>query len=148
MARRCSAPLTGHAAFERRSGEQVVAQFLRITSQPIPDLREQGLPDDVAAVIEHAMARDPSDRPATAAEFGDELREIQRSHGLPSTRWRVPSSWRGTPSRRGAVDRSCAHLGDADTAHPGDKYRPPVALRSLVARDRLADVLRAAGGGA
>ncbi|HZN84164.1 MAG TPA: serine/threonine-protein kinase, partial [Mycobacterium sp.] len=34
--------LTGHAAFERRSGEQVVAQFLRITSQPIPDLREQG----------------------------------------------------------------------------------------------------------
>ena len=27
--------LTGHAAFERRSGEQVVAQFLRMTSQPI-----------------------------------------------------------------------------------------------------------------
>ena len=41
--------MTGHAAFERRSGEKVVAQFLRITSQPIPDLREQGLPSDVAA---------------------------------------------------------------------------------------------------
>jgi ATP/maltotriose-dependent transcriptional regulator MalT len=25
------------------------------------------------------------------------------------------------------------------------KYRPPVVLRSLVARDRLADVIRAAG---
>ena len=31
--------LTGHAAYERRSGEQVVAQFLRIASEPVPDLR-------------------------------------------------------------------------------------------------------------
>ena len=74
--------LTGHAAFERRAGEQVVTQFLRITSQPIPDLREQGLPTDVAAIIERAMARDPADRPGTAAEFGDELREIQRRGGV------------------------------------------------------------------
>ena len=35
------AALTGHAAFERRSGEQVVAQFLRIASESAPDLREQ-----------------------------------------------------------------------------------------------------------
>ena len=28
------------------------------------------------------MARDPADRPATAAKFGDELREIQRSYGV------------------------------------------------------------------
>src|SRR5271166_932165 len=74
--------LTGHAAFERRSGEQVVAQFLRITSHPIPDLCEQGLPADVAAVIERAMARNPADRPASAAAFGEELRDIQRSHGV------------------------------------------------------------------
>ncbi len=56
--------LTGHAAYERRSGERVIAQFLRITSQPIPDLRKQGLPADVAAAIERAMARHPADRPA------------------------------------------------------------------------------------
>src|ERR1700756_1718676 len=74
--------LTGHAAYERRSGEQVVAQFLRITSQPIPDLREHGLPDDVAAIIERAMSRDPTDRPASAAQFGDELRETQRGSGV------------------------------------------------------------------
>src|ERR1700756_3177212 len=73
--------LTGHAAFERRSGEKVVSQFLRITSQPIPDLREHGLPDDVAAIIERAMSRDPSARPASAAAFGDELREVQRILG-------------------------------------------------------------------
>src|SRR3954451_3369921 len=74
--------LTGHAAFERRSGEQVIAQFLRVTSQPTPDLRTQGLPADVAAIIERPMARDPADRPATAAEFGDELREVQRRNSV------------------------------------------------------------------
>src|ERR1700736_5640502 len=74
--------LTGHAAYERRSGEQVVAQFLRITSEPVPDLREHGLPDDVAAIIERAMSRAPADRPASAAQFGDELRATQRGSGL------------------------------------------------------------------
>ena len=48
--------VTGHAAFERHSGEQIVAQFIRITTQPVPDLREQGIPDDVSAAIEHAMS--------------------------------------------------------------------------------------------
>ncbi|MFE7418123.1 protein kinase [Rhodococcus sp. NPDC057529] len=75
--------LTGHAAFERRSGEQVVAQFLRITTQPVPDLREHGIPDDVSDVIARAMSRSPGERPATAADFGEELRRIQLDRGLP-----------------------------------------------------------------
>ncbi|MFE3001709.1 protein kinase [Nocardia sp. NPDC059246] len=72
--------LTGHAAFERRSGEQVVAQFLRITTQPVPDLRERGIPDDVCALIEAAMSRDARERPA-AAVFGQQLQRIQQAHG-------------------------------------------------------------------
>ena len=75
--------LTGHAAFERRSGEQVVAQFLRITTQAVPDLREHGIPEDVSAVIARAMSREPGARPATAADFGEELRGLQRAHGFP-----------------------------------------------------------------
>jgi hypothetical protein len=50
--------LIGHAAFERRSGEDVVAQFLRITTQPVPDLRQSGIPADVCSVVEAAMSRD------------------------------------------------------------------------------------------
>ncbi|WP_306307125.1 protein kinase domain-containing protein [Nocardia cerradoensis] len=72
--------LTGHAAFERRSGEQVVAQFVRITSQPVPDLRESGIPGNVAEVVESAMNRDPSARPS-AAELGDAIRRVQRQFG-------------------------------------------------------------------
>ncbi|RYF61226.1 MAG: protein kinase [Comamonadaceae bacterium] len=75
--------LTGHAAFERRSGEQVVAQFLRITTQEVPDLREHGIPEDVSDTIARAMSRSPDQRPATAANFGEELRRIQRNYGFP-----------------------------------------------------------------
>jgi serine/threonine-protein kinase PknK len=139
--------MTGHAAFERRSGEKVVAQFLRITSQPIPDLRGQGLPSDVATAIEHAMARNPSDRPFSAAELGEQLRDIQRSHGVfvDEMAHRVEL---GVESRKAPAAPSArrAHTSATPTPPtPATKYRPPVALKSLVARDRLADVLRAAG---
>nr|WP_231390373.1 serine/threonine-protein kinase [Nocardia sp. CNY236] len=73
--------LTGHAAFERQVGERVVAQFLRITTQPVPDLREQDIPSDVAAAIEEAMAQDVAARPSSAYEFGEMLRAAQRAHG-------------------------------------------------------------------
>ncbi|QDC12762.1 kelch repeat-containing protein [Rhodococcus ruber] len=73
--------ITGRAAFERRTGEEIIAQFLRITSQPIPDLRPHGIPDDVCTAIEHAMSVDPARRPATAADFGRELQQVQARHG-------------------------------------------------------------------
>ncbi|MEV4128823.1 protein kinase [Nocardia sp. NPDC049707] len=72
--------LTGHAAFERRSGDQVVAQFLRITGQPVPDLREGGIPSDLAAVVESAMNQDPRQRPS-AAGLGELIRQVHRDHG-------------------------------------------------------------------
>jgi ATP/maltotriose-dependent transcriptional regulator MalT len=138
--------LTGHAAFERRSGERVVAQFLRITSQPVPDLREHGFPPEVAAVIERAMARDPAARPAGAAAFGDELREVQRVLGTAVDEMARPVELgvehRTSPVAPAAVRRDTT----APTPPtPTTKYRPPVATRSLVARDRLVDVLRAGG---
>lgn len=74
--------VTGHAAFERRSGEQLVAQFVRIAGESAPDLRDRGIPDDVAAVVERAMSRDVDERPS-AMTLGDEIRRIQASHGVP-----------------------------------------------------------------
>jgi predicted ATPase len=76
------AALTGHAAFERRSGEQVIAQFLRIASESAPDLREGGVPDDVAAIVEMAMTRDPHDRPSVV-ELCAEIQRVQARHGFP-----------------------------------------------------------------
>lgn len=76
------AAITGHAAFERRSGEHVVAQFLRITSESAPDPREHGVPEDVSAIIETSMCGDPGGRPS-AADLGRQLREAQARHGFP-----------------------------------------------------------------
>ncbi|MDT5225420.1 MAG: serine/threonine-protein kinase PknK [Mycobacterium sp.] len=136
--------LTGHAAFERRAGEQVIAQFLRITSQPIPDLREQGLPADVAAIIERAMARDPADRPGAAAEFGDELREVQRHNGVAVDEMARPVDL--AVERRKSPAPTPVRSDSATTPPtPATKYRPPVSTRSLVARSRVIDVLRAGG---
>ncbi|MFQ6398022.1 protein kinase domain-containing protein [Nocardia sp. KC 131] len=75
--------ITGHAAFERHTGERLVTQFVRITSTSLPDLHENGIPDIVSAAIEHAMAHDPDLRPATAAEFGDLLRAAEKALDLP-----------------------------------------------------------------
>jgi ATP/maltotriose-dependent transcriptional regulator MalT len=139
--------ITGHAAFERRSGEKVVAQFLRITSQPIPDLREDGLPSDVATVIEHAMSRDPTDRPTSASEFGEELRLLQRSHSIVVDEMAQPVKL-GVESRktRGIPSPHRPDTGVTPTPPtPATKYRPPVATRSLVARSRLIETIRAAG---
>src|ERR1700722_4081668 len=119
--------LTGHAAFERRSGEKVIAQFLRITSQPIPDLRERGLPADVAAVIERAMARDPADRPASAVAFGDELRETQRILGAAVDEMARPVELgverRTSPVAPSTVRRDTTATPTPPTPTPKD--RPP-----------------------
>ncbi|MDJ0414309.1 protein kinase domain-containing protein [Rhodococcus opacus] len=75
--------ITGHAPFERHEGEQVVAQFLRITTQPVPDLSSSEVPRDISGLIEQAMARTVGARPASAAEFGEQLRAAQRRHQRP-----------------------------------------------------------------
>ncbi|WP_345347772.1 protein kinase domain-containing protein [Rhodococcus olei] len=73
--------LTGHAAFERRTGENLVTQFLRITTQPVSDLREHGIAEDVSALIAAAMSRDRDQRPSATA-FGEAIRQVQRRRGF------------------------------------------------------------------
>jgi ATP/maltotriose-dependent transcriptional regulator MalT len=137
--------LTGHAAFERRAGEQVFAQFLRITSQPIPDLRDKGLPAGVAAGIERAMARDPGDRPPTAAAFGELLREIQRHSGVAVDEMAHPVELGVETRTPPATAPTGPPTSTTTPPTPATKYRPPVPARALVARDRLMNMLREGG---
>ncbi|MBY8863534.1 protein kinase [Nocardia sp. CA2R105] len=88
--------LTGHAAFERHDGENVMTQFLRITTEPIPDLQQNGLPDDVASLVSTAMSRDPDARP-TAAALGEALRRSQQQNGFPVDEMALPAE-PGRPS--------------------------------------------------
>jgi serine/threonine protein kinase/N-acetylneuraminic acid mutarotase len=74
--------IAGSAAHERKNDEDLVAQYLRISTTRVPDMRPEGIPDAVCAAIEHAMSIEPAQRPASAAEFGRELQSVQRSNGL------------------------------------------------------------------
>jgi len=135
---------TGHAVFERRKGEQMVAQFLRITQHPMPNLRDSGLPADVCAVIEQAMSRNTYDRPATAKEFGDQLREVQRMHGLAVDDMAVPipaPMIRYNPSR--SVGTPSYPVRGLTPPAPATRFQPPVSTKALVDRTRLIKVLRA-----
>ncbi len=82
--------VAGYPAFERRDGEEMIAQFLRITGQPVPNLRIAGVPETLCAVLERGMAKDPDDRPARAEMFGQELQEVQRAAGIPVTEMALP----------------------------------------------------------
>ena len=136
--------LTGHAAFQRRSGEHLIAQFLRISTEPLPDLDAAGIPDDVARAVEHAMARPPEKRPTSAAAFGEELQAIERAHGLVVDDMLAPASQpRAEPQPPDARERVRSDAVSPRTPPvPVTKFRPPTSSRKMVRRQRLLDALR------
>ena len=111
------AALTGHAAFERRDGEQLVAQFLRITGEPMPDVRAPGIDDDVAAVVSAAMARDPGERPS-ALELGVLLLGLQGRRGLVVDDMVVQESQRQDALAKQAVAPASGHSPDVKLLVP------------------------------
>ena len=74
--------IAGRAPHERKADEDLIAHYLRITSTPVPDLRPGGIPADLCATIEKAMAIEPAERYASVADFGREMQFVQRHNGL------------------------------------------------------------------
>ena len=120
--------IAGRAAFERREGEEIIAQFLRITGQPIPDLRGHGVPDELCAVLERAMAKDPADRPASAEAFGRELQGVQRDAGMPVAEMALPGGAAARGQERHRRHRGRAVRGPFAAAH----LEPAAAGRAAV----------------
>ncbi len=78
--------LTGGPAFAGESGEDIVVTVARVLRAPVPDLRVRGVPGPLADVVERLLAKDPGDRPASAAESASLLQAAQRATGQPVTR--------------------------------------------------------------
>jgi len=53
----------------------------RITTQAAPSLTSYGVPESAAAVLDRALSKDAADRPASAAEFGEQLASALRAAG-------------------------------------------------------------------
>ncbi|MFI6315507.1 protein kinase [Nocardia fusca] len=126
--------LTGHAAFERRRDENVVTQFRRITTQPVPDLRDSGIADDVSTLVETAMSRDRRERPSAAA-LGEAIGRVQRRCGFSTSK--IALSTDPVPERE--VTSTPEH-GRRRSAAVGRKHggNLPLELTGLV--DRRAEL--------
>jgi non-specific serine/threonine protein kinase len=77
--------IRGRPAFagDGDAGPDSLAMIARIGSQPVPDLRAQGVPDALCSVLERAMAKSPALRPPSALDLGMELRGAARAGGAP-----------------------------------------------------------------
>ncbi|RYF38967.1 MAG: protein kinase, partial [Comamonadaceae bacterium] len=150
--------LAGRPAYARRRGEQVFAQLLRIGSDPLPDLRDEGVPEAVCEVIESAMARDPAERPSTAADLGAALREAGEHIGLAMADIPLPlvgdddRPFRPTDEIKVGVSDYLRYRRSNGTRRDlppppsaSTKYRPPVTPGAAVARTHLLERLRGSG---
>lgn len=69
--------LAGSSPFRAEPGASMLAVITRALTEPIPDLRERGVPAPIAEVVERSTQKDPADRFASAAEFAAELTRVQ-----------------------------------------------------------------------
>ncbi|MDQ4069810.1 MAG: serine/threonine-protein kinase [Actinomycetota bacterium] len=131
--------LAGRPAFTRRPEETLAALFIRIVRDPVPDLRPQGVPDAVCRVVERAMAKDPRERPSSAAELGRALQEVQRRAGLPVAEMPVvlPEPGQAAARAPGSVpvvpdDEESGETEASITPAPPPRRRRMVMARGLV----------------
>ncbi len=144
------AALTGHAAFERRAGEGVMAQFVRIAREPLPDLREHGIPEEAAAVVDRAMARNPTDRPS-ALEFGEIIQQAQSRLGLSVAEMTLQDSQEVDRSPRRSVAPAPARSGGGRLPSPVANFVGRNAelaqLQELLPASRLVTLIGVGGVG-
>jgi hypothetical protein len=77
------AAVRGGPAFVRDDEDTLIPMLARIAAAPVPDLRGEGVCDDLCSVLERALAKDPATRPASAEELGVELAQVLSAHGGP-----------------------------------------------------------------
>jgi len=81
----------GSPAFSSASDESMVPMLRRILTDPPPDLRQRGVPDQVCQVIERAMAKPTDQRQVSAVQFGREMQAARRALGLDPGKLTVPA---------------------------------------------------------
>lgn len=82
--------LAGQPPFTGAASDSLTAVIARVLTQPPPDLRQAGVPDDVAAVVEAGLVKDVSRRLPSASAVAARLEAAMKAHGwshvrLPAT---------------------------------------------------------------
>jgi serine/threonine protein kinase len=98
----------GGPPFLRSEDESILQLIARVAVEPPPDLRSYGVPDDVTALVERLLAKEPSQRPAEAGSVIQSLQDLQSRHG------ETPTSTRRRPASPGVITRPLPGEGDTD----------------------------------
>ena len=148
--------LCGHPPFQYQKGENPIAFVRRVLAGPIPDLRPKGVPDPVCSAVEAGLNLDLTDRPGSAAAFGETLRAAGARAGLTiaevplelpadaeesSADTAIPvSSGHSTPlgSR---TDTSGSMRRTHPPPIPPTRFRPPTFNRPTVPRQHILERL-------
>ncbi|MGH9226213.1 MAG: serine/threonine-protein kinase, partial [Acidimicrobiales bacterium] len=128
--------LHGEAAFTRRTDEPLMAFYLRVARDPIPDLRPRGVPDGACRVVEQAMAKDPAARQPSAVEVGRQLQEVQRRAGLPVTEMALALPEGAAAPRTRGDGASSGAAWSGDEAETGASTPAPARGSKLTLRCR------------
>jgi serine/threonine-protein kinase/serine/threonine-protein kinase PknK len=153
--------LSGNPPFPYKQGENAIAFARRVLAGPIPDLRAQGIDGVVCSALESGLNTDPMQRPGTAAQFGEALREAGTHMGLKMVE--VPLELPGLPVDAAALPSPRATAAYESTGrpagrvsgrlHPGagraapypptaqTRFRPPTFNRPTVPRRHILERL-------
>jgi len=92
--------LAGTRPYDTGSSAQVIDQVVRGPPPPLAG-RQKGIPSDLLTIVAKAMARDPSERYATARELAEDLRRFQtgqivaaHAYSLRERMWRFIRRYR------------------------------------------------------
>jgi serine/threonine-protein kinase len=119
--------LTGRPPYAFSSLTELAAQQAEGSITPVRDI-EPTVPSDLEAAVMHALARDPSFRPSSAAELAHELAGTAPEH--PTVALTRPTRRRTTAWLVGAVAAFVAAVAIAFVAAGGgSKSRPPAPAR-------------------
>lgn len=110
--------VAGKPPFTAFAGEPQAAVILRILTEQPAQLRDPNVPVVLADLIEWAMSKDPSGRPASPLVFAEELRAIERAHDWEVTGLVLPAAATAPAARPEAPVPSAALLAPPGTVVP------------------------------
>lgn len=109
--------LAGRSPFEVANGSNAAHELAaRVLRGQVPSVGRDDVPPALEHLLQQALARDPSQRPPSAAAFAGGLREIERSLQLAPTDFEVRTDDR-------EALRNARADGDHDGAGAAERYR-------------------------
>ena len=77
--------LLGRAPFTSAASENKGTIIRRILENPAPPLAQFDIPVELSDLLDEVLAKEPADRPQTAARFGERLNQVQVALGVAPT---------------------------------------------------------------